>query len=315
MTKETDKPVEGEMVEKLTKDLATVARTIGRDEARYLVGSYYNIQDDRMRSGNQERALQKSGAPSAIISWFNEQNQVFERQIRKALDQYSAAHPLGQWARSVHGIGPVIAAGLLAHIDFDTTPGISNLWSFAGQNPKAVWEKGQKRPWNAALRVLCWKIGESFVKHGKHENCVYGHLLYERLTLERQNNVAGLFATQAKEILTKKKIGKTTDAYVWYSGSLKKGVMEGWAELSEAGKKERLQKTFRVPEGTGIHMLPPGHILSRAKRYAVKMFLSHYYLKGCEIIGRPLPVPYIIAHSEGKHTKLVPIPQSVKEAA
>lgn len=302
---QNDSP-ERDAVNKLSKDLVAAAKVMGIDEARYLVGAYYTIQDDRMRSANQERALTKLAQPSGLVSWFHENNEVFEAQIRKALDVFSNSHELGKWARRQHGIGPVIAAGLLAHIDFEKTHGISKLWSFAGMNPTAVWEKGQKRPWNATLRVLCWKMGESFIKHGKHPECVYGQLLYQRLEKERKLNAQGKFADQAQAILTKKKIGKDTDAYIWYSGSLKRGVLDNWNEIDTPEKTRRVKETFLVTAGTGIHMLPPAHILARARRYAVKMFLSHYYMKGCEVYGKPIPVPYVIAHKG--HEDLVPVP-------
>jgi len=45
----------------------------------------------------------------------------------------------------------------------------------------------------------------------------------------------------------------------------------------------------------------------RAKRYAVKMFLSHYQHVGHVLLhGTPPPAPYIIAH--GEHAHYIPPP-------
>jgi hypothetical protein len=57
-----------------------------------------------------------------------------------------------------------------------------------------VGAKGQKRPHNAKLKVLCWKIGDSFVKQQSRENDVYGKVYGERKRLELERNDAGLFA-------------------------------------------------------------------------------------------------------------------------
>lgn len=56
---------------------------------------------------------------------------------------------------SIHGIGPVISAGLLAHIDIHRAVTVGHIWRFAGLDPSVKWLKKTKRPWNAGLKVLC----------------------------------------------------------------------------------------------------------------------------------------------------------------
>ena len=146
--------MELETIAKLSRDIKQAATVLGRDEARFLVDAYYIIQEDRKRSFNQERALEADGEPHSIISWFANQSEMLEKQISKALDAYSASKPEGQWARRQVGIGPIIAAGLHAHIDLALTTTSTKLWRFAGLDPTSKWEKGKKRPWNAGLKVL-----------------------------------------------------------------------------------------------------------------------------------------------------------------
>jgi hypothetical protein len=124
------------------------------------------------------------------------------------------------------------------------------------------WEKGKKRPFNARLKVLCFKIGESFVKVSGNDKDIYGKIYLQRKEIERQRNEAGQFADQAKVKLETFKIGKDTDAYKAYS----------------SGK------------------LPPAHIHARARRYAVKMFLSHFWEEWyMRYYGKEPPLPYPIA--------------------
>jgi hypothetical protein len=109
-------------VGRLTRDIAASAATLTANEARSLVDAYYAMQGNRIRAHNQVTALSKSGEPHQVLAWFEEQDEALEQQVRRALDKYSAASPLGRWARGVVGIGPVIAAGLLAHIDLEKAP-------------------------------------------------------------------------------------------------------------------------------------------------------------------------------------------------
>lgn len=230
-----------EAVTRIKRDLLKAAAQLSDSEARYLVDAYYIMQDDRKRSHNQERALDEAGEPNAIIGWLAEQSTTLENQIKRALDKYTQEHKMGSWMREIVGIGPVLSAGLLAHIDIEKAPTVGHIWRFAGLDPTQKWEKSQKRPWNAKLKTLCWKIGQSFMKLSNNQECVYGHVYRERKAYEIARNERGGNKEIAAEII--KKVGKSTEAY--------KHLKEG--------------------------RLPPGQIDARARRYAVKLFLSHLH--------------------------------------
>jgi len=250
-------------ITRLSRDLKTAAITLSPNEARYLVDAYYAIQEYRKAASNQVRALNESGEPHEVLAWLFEQNRIMEAQIKRALDAWTDGDPVGQWAKGICGIGPVISAGLLAHIDIEKAPTVGHIWRFAGLDPTSEWKKGTKRPWNAALKTLCWKIGESFVKVSGNEADIYGKLYIHRKEIEAEKNARGDFADQAAAKLDKYKIGKTTEAYGHYS----------------TGK------------------LPPAHIHARAKRWAVKLFLAHYHeIAYRERFGTEPPKPYVMEH-------------------
>lgn len=258
---------------RLTKDLQKAAALLGREEARYYVDMYYNFQQLRMGAGSQIRQMQLIGEPSMMLQWTFTLYEQIENDIKSALSIYAKGNIVGRWAMSNPGIGPVIAAGLLAHIDITRSTYAGNLWSFAGLNPKVKWEKGQKRPWNAALKVLSWKIGQSMVKVSNNPNSVYGPLYKQRKVYEQEKNENMEFAEQAKMILATKKIGKETEAYKWYA----------------MGK------------------LPPAHIQARAERWTTKIFLSHYHAVAYEIeYKKPSPEPYALAYLG--HQDMIPVP-------
>lgn len=268
----------GVPVNKLHKDLRVAAKTLSQDEARFLVDSYYQYQDDRKRANARERQLEGSDEPHEILSWLGVQSSTLEKQIVIPLDIYTENHPVGRWAKSICGIGPVIAAGLLAHINIERCPTAGHLWAFAGLDPTKKWGKGQKRPWNADLKTLCaFKLGECFVKVQNRPQDTYGKVYAARKRLEIERSEAGLFAEQAANMLATRKIGKETEAYKAYI----------------------------------VGKLPPAHLHARARRYAVKLFLAHLQLVWWfEQYGALPPLPYPIAHLE--HAHFIP-PPSVQE--
>lgn len=314
----------------LTKDVRAAAAKLTPREARYLVDCYYQSQENRKRAANQERAAKSGDEPSMVIHWLEKQQNSLEGRIKSILDAWSAEQKLGAWARSNKGIGPVISAGLLAHIDIAKAPTAGHIWSFAGLDPRVIWKGGaetkkelekvlgdtpgeitpaviaqasqhfrravptiikyaqtdtgkfthaqlvkalSRQPWNAQLKTLCWKIGESFVKVSGKEDAFYGRLYPVYRAEEDTRNANGEYAEQARLKLERFKIGKSTDAYKAYS----------------SGK------------------LPPAHLFARAKRRVIKLFLSHYHEVGFEILhGKKAPRPWAIEH--GGHTHYIPPP-------
>ncbi|MGE5512381.1 MAG: transposase [Bacteroidota bacterium] len=358
-------------IQRLSRDLRQAAATLSDDEARFIVDAYYIQQKDRIRMNNATKALERNGKPHSVIKYLTDQAEVLENQLKAALDRYSLAHEIGIWVRSLKGIGPVFAAGLMAHIDITRCPTAGAVWQFAGLNPNSVWHKGEwvadtyanaskthgkgwpalievcrsmgkrplhilhevgaiesipsvedarsvveelepetyaercefhadrvllamqnpvagyerligkfefdekpilanlkKRPWNADLKRLLFLVGESFVKvSGGDDPSPYGILYKERKEREIAKNEAGDFAPLAQRALTEKRYGVDTTARAYYEKGL----------------------------------LPPARIHLRAKRFAVKRFLSDYHLVAYWMHYKRLPpAPYILSVQSGQ---------------
>ena len=253
----------------LSKDLKEAATMLTPRQARFLVDYYYQMQRNRIRAGHQALKAAEAYEPGAVAAWALGNSSTLENNIRKVLDIYSMTTVVGRWSRSIVGIGPVISAGLLAHIDIEQAPTVGHIWRFAGLDPTLPrMAKGEKRPWNARLKVIAWKAGESFVKTCNNPRDFYGHVYAERKGFEITKNEAGDYSDQAAKKLEDFKIGRDTDAYGWYS----------------QGK------------------LPPAHIHSRAKRYAVKLFLAHlHHVMFENKYGTPPPKPYILTQPGHVH--------------
>lgn len=364
-------------VNRLKRDTAQAALTLSEHEVRFLVDAYYQMQENRIRSDSQIRSMTKDvevPEPHAVLQYLRDQNATLEKQLKRALDGYSANHPVGEWLRAQVGIGPVIAAGLLAHIDIDKAPTVGHIWRFAGLDPTLTWNSSEytkgfvkssrdgfpsddwsallhickesnrrplnvllaakvieeipepqqirdylstrwsdkvikaefhadnmlrealddatlphayadlmgpikfdwnaitqvltKRPFNAALKSLCWKLGESFVKNSNREGCYYGQLYKKKKEREIALNEQGANAEASALILKKKNFNKSTDAY--------KSYIQG--------------------------RLPPAHIHARARRYAVKLFLAHLHEEMYrKLLGKEPPLPYPIAYLGHAH--------------
>jgi hypothetical protein len=206
-----------DLTKRMGRDLREAAKLMTPDEARYLVDAFYIIQEDRKRSDNQVRSLNENEEPNQVLTWFADLSRFSEGQIKNALHAYARNHKAGQWMLAQKGIGPVLAAGFLAHIKIEKAPTAGHIWRFAGMDPTVKWEKGQKRPWNAGLRVLCWKASRSFVRTSG-EPGYYGQLYYERKEYEQEKNERGDYAQQATDALAAKNFGTDTQARKWYTG-------------------------------------------------------------------------------------------------
>ena len=310
-------------VERLSRDLRAAAGLLSRAEARYLVDTYYALQEQRIRAHGVLRSAGEE--PNTLVTYVARQYEVLENDARRALQGYAEGQEAGRWAMRIKGIGPVLAAGLLAHIDVTKTPTVGHIWRFAGLDPTVTWQSKDKaaalyaeaagdtpeaklravaaslgqrvetfidfasadakgndrkitaetakaaiarRPWNADLKTLCWKVGESFVKVQGYDDDVYGHVYVERRALEDARNARGEFAEQAAYSLANKRYRADTVARGEY----------------EAGR------------------LPAARLYLRAKRYAVKLYLAHLHHVMFEVeYGQPPPRPYVIEHLGHTH--------------
>jgi hypothetical protein len=349
MIADDDAQTHMQVMERVSEDVKRSAVTLTPKEARYMVDLYYMIQENRKRLSNQIFAMGNSGEPHKSLAWLYKQFETLERQITIMLSRYTDAHAIGRWAKSIHGVGPIITAGLMAHIDISLCTTAGCIWRFAGLEPTVRWigreeanklaketwksltrsgvsqeqhninvdegiralalrigkkpdrlvagaiamslprresdepdesieveagsveditESGlakaiSRRPWNADLKRLCFNIGECFVKVSGNEKAFYGHLYKNRKAQEVFRNERGDFAQQAAEQLGRFSYGKSTAAYKAYI----------------AGK------------------LPDAHLHARAKRYAVKIFLAHFFevwYRDFHKAAPPLPYPIAI---------------------
>jgi hypothetical protein len=136
-------------IERLGKDLKGSVKTLNRDEVRTLVDYYYIIQDNRKAANNQISQLEKTGEPHALLRYVHKQADILEAQIKNAMNFWTEEHPVASIVKnSVCGIGPIIAAGLIAHLDVHRAKTAGGFWRYAGLDPSSQWLSRDKvRDW------------------------------------------------------------------------------------------------------------------------------------------------------------------------
>jgi len=314
-----------------TKDQLAEAHTFDREQMAAAVGMYYGIQKLRVGARNKESAHERSTdilADPVLITEMKQRLERLERESARVLREFAQARPLGRWAMSIAGVDAVIAAGLLAHIDVARAQTAGAIWRFAGLlDPKLQpWERGQKRPWNARLKTLCYKLGESFKKLTVSETSLNGDddVIAEKVLKEHADKGIELSGT---ELLTKVKAKRAraqkrasslqNDNYLYvrlYSERKQRETQRNDAGLFREQALGRLELAKR--KGLAISpdqkklwadgRLQPVGVDRRAARYAVTIFLSHYHQIGREILGLPMPKPWVLEH--GGHVHYIPPP-------
>lgn len=298
----------------LSKETKNSMAYVSDNQVRLIIDNYYQTQHHRMNIANQIRAVkqefdQVQEGEQPAIAWLLKDVENRENQIKKMIAEYVKSEPVCQWAMAIKGIGPVFAANLWSYIDMTKCCHANQFLSYAGLNDNNTpWlgkekakdvvdeafkyfglknsdevnddvllrvavnsgrnlatvkrgflyhkEKGNasehdrthliaymaKPPYNTELKKMCYLIGQSFVKVSNRDS-LYGRLYKERKALETMKNENGEYAEQAEKLLAEKNYRKDTDTYKF---------------LSE-GK------------------LSPAHINQRAQRWAVKIFLTHFF--------------------------------------
>lgn len=256
---------------RMSKEQVLSAGNLTDPAARFLVANYYASQDARKRCDMQLRHLGDSAHAEleALLRWTADANAVMEGQVARALQKYAEASQIGLWMLSLHGVGPILAAGFLAHLDVTQTETAGGFWAFAGLAAGTQkWERGEKRPWNAALKQLSFHFGECIKRTSNHPDSFYGAFYRERKALLVERNQAGKYAERAKIYTTK-------------SAEVKRTLATG--------------------------KLPDGNLDRQACNITAKMFLSHLHaLMHWHHYGKVPAKPFAISVLGHAHEVKVP---------
>lgn len=157
---------------------------------RILVDLREQMQKQRIGFGNRVGALERAadtgnGASEALMNRWHERFVEVERQAEAEIKAAVKDYPIYEYLCRVKGIGPMLAAQLIAMIDIGRANTVSALWRFAGyaviDGERERPTKGEKLHYNARLKKVCYLVGTSFLKSNSPYRQVYdsGRVYYE----------------------------------------------------------------------------------------------------------------------------------------
>lgn len=230
---------------------------------RILVENYYDIQKLRIMAGGRLWMYSELDAitPAQAAKLQEIQNDMKrdEGKLLKEIELELKSVPVWQWLKTVKGIGPAMAGGLVAWIDdISRSPHVSSLWKYAGlhvvDGAAPGRKRGEKAPWNWRLKTHTWK-------------CV------KQLLMAQSPKTGGGFYD------------------TWYrkykSDEVEKCERAGMKIVPSAGLPTKNKKKYE-PEGT----ISIGHVDNRAKRKVAKLFLAHVWHVWRAMDGLPTESPY-----------------------
>jgi hypothetical protein len=183
------------------------------------------IQKARVAFGNRLAALLRYGEPShdqgskqqvEIVRKYYEMFLGLERQLDKDIAAAVRDDPVYPYLQAVKGVGPLMAAKLLAFIDFSRAPTVSALWRFCGYaaiDGKAERPRpGERLHYCRRLKTTCFLLGTQLLR----ARSPYARIYYkarEQYALERPQWTKG-----HRHLAAMRKMVKVFLAHLWFVG-------------------------------------------------------------------------------------------------
>lgn len=140
------------------------------------------VQKNRIAFGNRVKAIEAgrdTASPEtlAVLKRYEQSFLDLEEGIEGDIAEMTSDIEMVIRMRQIKGVGPTLAAQLVAMIDITRADSPSALWRYAGygvidgkaEKPK----KGEKIHFNKHLKTACYNLGESFLRAGSPYRRVY----------------------------------------------------------------------------------------------------------------------------------------------
>ena len=280
-----------------SKNVLASAVDMSRREARFLVEDYFRWKKLYMAHLNHLNLLKKEYLPTDCTNFLNKSAKKFRIYYSEFLGLWAQNFPAAHWAMKLNGISGFTAGALAAFIDVEKTKNVASVWKYAGQTPNS-------RP--PTVKRIYWAASEAERQLGG-PTATEDHVRFiaKRLALDPENVL--LFCKKHGEITWKNLIGackhptynptlKQVCTAIGHLFIIKESFYQDlyryrfhWEkERSEAGRyakkaQQQLDTWFNYKPETLAYKayiqgkLPDFHLRNRAKKWAVKVFLAHYY--------------------------------------
>lgn len=295
---------------------------------RGICEDYYDVQKMRMELENQLRSFKQGASEQdaeVVKTTFADKLRLLEKDIQKYLQENIEQEPIyDTWLKNIKGIGPVLGAGLVSWIGrvephtitiYDKKTGkplidkktkqpvtkekgyatISKLWAYSGlkvdnDTGKAIKrKKGEKANYNARLKTLLWKVGESFVKGGDGYRTLYEQF---RGDYDRKWKTHLDCGSSGCALVSKNRM-KHSYACTSCGHKSDKQFSKKLAPIMDCPKCKK--------ENTFVLICCDAHRYMAAKRKTVKVFLAHYWMVARQLKNLPIQQPWIIGRDGHAH--------------
>ncbi len=273
----------------------SMARTlveIRMDFQQQRIGTENRILMNCERNGIDKKQMEKYGVASILKDAVS-----FEKKVEKMLKDNVDTFPIyNEFLSHVHGIGPVLAMGLIAYIeDVGKYDNISKLWQMAGFGMNRYCNECEE-PTHVIVKYENREAKKKSAKKLKpFENCPKCNNktvpLIQKRIVGYQSNWNNNFKT-----------------LVWKVGQsfLKsKASKSGYRKLYDQFKAEEKQNHPEKEKKDGKTFYNDGHIHNRALRKVCKVFLAHIWSEWRRLDGLSVTKPY--AGQLLNHSVIAPI--------
>ncbi|SRR5712691_2551666 len=303
-------------IPRASKEQVLSAAKLGENEIRFIVSNYYDAQEMRKRSDMQLRHLGDKCDPDGLLHFWADRQSDLEADILKMLGKYAESRPAGRWMLAQYGVGPVTAAGILAHVDITKAPTAGHIWRFAGLDSSCEWYGTEK-----AAKIVREFLGAKKKPDVDDVMAIAAMTKRRAYTLvkiamsDRDGNPQPLTTKSLSAALAKRPYNAQLKQICWHLGECfkrtshstqsfygriyreHKAVVVARNERGEYAERAKVffTKSADIRKTLEEGKLPAGNLDSQATRYAAKIFLSHVHaVMYWDRFGQAPPKPFAI---------------------
>jgi len=154
----------------------TVLKKQEYPELRHLIETYYDLQKLRVSVENRIRAYSGAGLMRYTdFDYMDLKLRELEKSVEKKIEKIIKVHPLwNMWFDRIKGIGPILAASIIAWCDIEKAKTVSSMWKYFGLAPGQERKRGEKAGYNPKAKTLAWKIAQSLLRaKGRYTSIYY----------------------------------------------------------------------------------------------------------------------------------------------
>jgi hypothetical protein len=261
---------------------------------RTLIDIYYDFQGQRIQTqlrigaSERERSLTKEEQSIYGITTILENAHSFEKDAEKLITKQLKNHALyTQYLSKIVGIGPMIAAGLIAYVDdIEKFQHVSSLWQYSGYGANRFCPEC-KKPTSVEVKYSTGTIAKKLHPFNECPEC---HAETISILQRRMSGYQSNWNDKLKTLAW-----KAGTSFVKQSAAKSK-----YRKLyDQIKKKERMiHPVKKVIKGKTFYN--DGHIHNRAMRKVVKIFLAHVWQTWRRQEGLEATEPYakqLLGHS------------------